>query len=267
MQIALVTGASSGIGRVVATELASRGFHVIAAGRARGRLDELVATIRSGGGSTEAASFDLAALESVRVAAASVVTAGRPIDVLVNNAGVAFARKLTADGFQPQFGTNHLGHFMLHSALEPVLHSEAIVVQVSSEAHRRARPADLDRVDRPSNHPVRAYAASKLANILFTREAARRHPSRRYRAVHPGMVDTGIWPLFARPLVRRSLLTPEEGADTVLWCTEEGGDRPSGGYFLRRTEVQPSQASLDDTLAAELWDRSEVWCSVASDAS
>jgi retinol dehydrogenase 12 len=260
MRTALVTGATSGIGHSTAIELARRGMHIVAAGRSMSRLEDLVGAIEATGGSAETLRIDLSSLDSVRDATRTYRSSGRPVDVLVNNAGVAFALRPTVDGFQPQFGVNHLGHFMLHLMLQPLLSESGTVVQVSSEAHRRAQPVDLEGVDRPRLDVLRAYAASKLANILFVREAARRYPSRRYYAVHPGMVDTGIWPWFARPFVRGSLLSPEEGADTVVWCAAGEEDLPSGGYYLRRRQVSPSAVACDDGLARELWSNSELWC-------
>jgi NAD(P)-dependent dehydrogenase (short-subunit alcohol dehydrogenase family) len=259
----MVTGASSGIGAAVATKLATLGFHVVAAGRSEQRLGVVVSRIMSGGGSAEPLLLDLASQESVRGASEVIRSTGRAVDILVNNAGVAVERGVTLDGFQIQFGVNHLGHFLLTDAIGGSLGSGARVITLSSEMHRRASGIDFARVTRPTRSPfgVAEYAVSKLANILFTRELARRRPEWRVSAVHPGLVDTRLFPALVRPLVRRTGLTPDQGADTVIWCATEG-EPVSGGYYASRTQLEPSAPAQDDDLAQELWERSERWCGV-----
>jgi NAD(P)-dependent dehydrogenase (short-subunit alcohol dehydrogenase family) len=265
VSVAVVTGPTSGIGRAVSLRLGDHGFHIVAVGRSEERLGRLVRQVTAAGGSAEALLVDLASFESVRDGARRL--AGRPIDVLIDNAGVAVARGTTVDGFEIQFGVNHLGHFLLTELLVPDLRDGARVVVVASDMHRRARGIDLDRVTRPTRSwfGVPEYATSKLANVLFTRELARREPRLRCYAVHPGLVDTDLFPAVTRPLIRRSAITPEEGADTVVWCAvEPDPGKVSGGYFARRHEVPPSPVALDDDLAAELWARSVSWCGVGT---
>lgn len=242
--------------------LAADGRHVVAAGRSRSKLDALLSEVRAAGGSAESVIADLASLRSVRKAAHDILSRHERIDVLVNNAGVGGGRGTTEDGFEMQFGTNHLGHFLLTSLLAPALGPESRVVQVSSEMHRRSEGIDFDRVRSKTRTRtgVAEYSTSKLANLVFARELARRRPDIRTFAVHPGLVSTDIFPWFVKPFLGRPL-TPEEGADTVIWCaTDPGPATTSGAYWARRSERVPSAAALDDTLASELWERSEEWC-------
>jgi retinol dehydrogenase 12 len=263
MPIALVTGASSGIGRATAIGLAIGGVHVIAAGRsaerARPVLDEVAATR----GSAEFLMLDLASMASVRAAAQSFTDTGRDLDILVNNAGIGVNRRgLTEDGFEVHFGINHLGHFLLTRELLPKLSPGSRVVSLTSAMHFRADGVDFARVRRPTAFTGLAeYATSKLANVLFTRELARRRPELRAYAVHPGLVRTRLIPGPIRALSASSMLTPEQGADTVLWCaTSDDVASESGHYYQRRSRLPPSAQAQDDDLARELWDRSDEWC-------
>jgi len=262
----MVTGPSSGIGRATAVELARRGFHVVAAGRSEERTVPVVEDIVAEGGSAEFLALDLASLDSTATAASRFAASGRGLDVLVNNAGVGGRTGLTEDGFEIHFGVNHLGHFLLTHRLEPALGPGTRVVVVSSESHRGAHGIDFERVRRPGG-PFAGYgnyAVSKLANILFARDLARHHPELRTYSLHPGLVDTGIFPAIARPFFRNRL-TPEEGAETSVWCAtaEELADE-SGNYYSRRAPREPSPAARDDGLATELWARSSEWCGLAS---
>jgi len=263
MRNVLVTGPSSGIGKATAFALSRLGFHVIAAGRSPQRVGELVDQIIAEGGSAEYLPIDLTSLTSARTAARMLEDSGRSLDVLINNAGVGVTRGITEDGFQLQFGVNHLGHFMLTEHLRRTFRPGTRIVSVSSHMHYRAATLDFEAVTRKTTPMggIEAYSQSKLANVLFTRELARRQPDWRTFAVHPGVVDTGIFPSWTRPVVRSRSLTPEEGAVTVVWCaTDPGLEASSGGYFASQRERQPSDVALDDDLAHELWSRSERWC-------
>lgn len=263
MRHALVTGPSAGIGQQIALGLAGLGFHIVAAGRSRARIDPVVGQIIESGGSAEFLHLDLAALDSVQKAAAIFEASNRMLDVLINNAGVGIARGVTEDGFQVQFGVNHLGHFLLTDRLRGTFQRGTRIVSISSHMHHRAKSLDFDRLKRKTSTfgGVEAYSQSKLANILFIRELARRDPDLLAVAVHPGMVDTGILPAWGRPFVRGRVLSPVEGADTAIWAaTSPDLDGSTGGYFARRTEAWPSELARDPNLAAELWDRSEQWC-------
>ena len=262
MSIALVTGPGSGIGRATALELASRGLHLVAAGRSEARIKPVIDLIRQQGGSAEFLELDLASFDSVRSAASAFLATGRNLDVLVNNAGIGVNRRgLTENGFEVHFGINHLGHFLLTRDLGPAFRPGSRVVAVASAVHFRANGIDFAAVRRPTRLIGYAeYGVSKLANVLFVRELARRQPQWNVYAVHPGLVDTDLIPGWVRLFTRR-MLTPEQGADTVVWCAtsdEVSGD--SGLYYQRRQVADPSDAARDDDLARDLWERSEDWC-------
>ena len=196
MPIALVTGANSGIGRATAIGLAGGGVHVIAAGRSAERAQPVLDEIAAFGGSAEFLELDLASMTSVRTASQSFADTRRNLDILVNNAGIGVNRRgLTEDGFEVHFGINHLGHFLLTRELFPNLGPESRVVALTSAMHFRADGIDFARVRRPTAFTGLAeYATSKLANVLFTRELARRRPEIRAYAVHPGLVRTRLIP-------------------------------------------------------------------------
>ena len=222
----------------------------------------VVESVRAEGGSAEYAHLDLSSLSSTRRAAEAMASAGSEVRVLVNNAGIGLGRGVTEDGFEIHFGVNHLGHYLLTDLLAPVMGPGARVVTVASAAHHNADGGDLENVLGRTRSLLgwREYAASKLANVLFSRELARRRPDLGAHAVHPGLVDTPLVPRWVRPFIRGRMLTPAEGADTVVWCCladEVAG--ATGLYYWQRRAVEPSAAGRSDGLAAELWERSAAW--------
>jgi NAD(P)-dependent dehydrogenase (short-subunit alcohol dehydrogenase family) len=273
--ICLVTGANTGIGLETARTLASRGATVVMSGRDAARLERAVGEVSRSApaGRVEPLVCDLASMRSVRDAAEQFRARHARLDLLVNNAGLFLSdRRITEDGFESTMGINHLGHFLLtHLLCDRLFASPAArVVNVASNAHRAAKkfdPDDLHAERRPYGG-VRAYAESKLANVLYTRELARRWSGRgiRVNAVHPGVVNTRIsadgdgrgivrwlWDL-GRPF----MLTPADGAKTTIHvATSEEGGSVSGRYFAKSAQVNPSRHALDDLLAARLWDASE----------
>jgi retinol dehydrogenase 12 len=263
MPIALVTGANSGIGRATAIGLASEGAHLIAAGRSAERTRPILEEIDARGGRAEFLELDLASLRSVRTAAQTFAGSGRDLDILVNNAGIGVNRRgVTEDGFEVHFGINHLGHFLLTRELLPHLRPGSRVISLTSAMHFRADRLDLSRVRRPTAWiGLAEYARSKLANLLFVRELARRRPELRAYAVHPGLVRTRLIPAPLRALSGSSMVSPEQGADTVIWCaTSEQVASESGHYYQLRSRAIPSALAQDDALAGELWERSDEWC-------
>lgn len=241
------------------------GYHVVAAGRSVERTRLVVDEINSAGGSAEFLDLDLASLDSARNAARSFEDTGRSIDVLINNAGVGGVRGLTDDGFEVHFGVNHLGHFMLTHHLRRTFQPGTRIVVVSSESHRHADGIDFDALRRARSllGAYRAYGVSKLANILFARRMAQLQPDWRTYAVHPGLVDTNIFPKIAKPFFRGKL-TPEQGARTSVWCaTSPDVGAESGYYYSKANRKEPSETARDDALADRLWKQSELWCGVA----
>jgi retinol dehydrogenase-12 len=265
MKTTMITGTTSGIGLATTRELSRMGHHIVLAGRSRDRGASLVSDIEGSGGSAEFLQLDLGSLDSVRLAAKEFKNRGREIDIMVNNAGVGMAKGLTTDGFEKHFGINHLGHFLLNHLLQPVFRPGTRIVTVTSAAHKRVKGIDFDRLTwkARSLYGLDEYAVSKLANILYTAELARRHTEWNTFAVHPGLVNTKILPGWLRVLRGGRMLTPEQGAETTVLCaTDPGLGEESGNYYARGAKAEPSPAAQDPELASELWARSEQWCGI-----
>ncbi|HTE55993.1 MAG TPA: SDR family oxidoreductase [Kofleriaceae bacterium] len=270
-KVALVTGANTGIGKVTALELARAGAHVILACRSVGKAAPVADEIRreTGADRVEVVSLDLASLTSVRACAEELLRRDRPLHILINNAGVAGQRGLTADGFELTFGVNHLGHFLLTQLLiERITASApARIVNVSSHAHYRVRRIPWEQLREPTRTmtALAEYGVSKLANVLYTAELARRASGSGVTtyALHPGVIASDIWrrvPAPVRVVAKRFMRSPEEGASTSLHCAtapELAGH--SGQYYTDCERKQPSRAARDPELAAELWRRSLDW--------
>ena len=225
----LITGANTGIGLATATGLARRGGRVFVACRSaeKGRAAVDGISAETGNDTVAFLPLDLSDLASVRACAVEFLARGEPLHVLINNAGVGGARGLTKDGFELTFGINHLGHFALTAALLDCLAASAParVVTVSSDAHYQAPGIDFEAVRRPtaSRTGLREYAVSKLSNVLFSQELARRAQGRGVTtyALHPGVVASDIWrrvPWPVRPLMKLRMLSTEQGAATSLYC-------------------------------------------------
>lgn len=253
----MVTGASSGIGLAAAREFARRGDQVVLVGRDPGRLAAAKETVPG----AVAYQADFAVLDEVRALADRLRAAYPAIHVLVNNAGaIVHRRQITVDGFELTMQANHLAPFLLtHLLLDRLGPEDARIVVTSSAVHAAGAvdPADL-RGQRPGYRPMRAYASSKQANILFAAEAARRWPAILTTSYHPGVVRTRfgnespIYAFFYRvaPLLR----TPEQGADTMVWLATAPADQiTNGGYYQRRRLRQPARNAADPRLAAQLW--------------
>ena len=270
-QVALITGGNIGIGRITAIELAKKGFKVVIAGRSLERTQPVLDHIKSLRVDEQAIflPLDLASLASVRECAQLFLQLNLPLHLLINNAGVAGLRGLTKDGFEMTFGVNHLGHFLLTQLLLEKMQSSGLsrVVTVSSRAHKRTTGVDWDALCQPTRSwtGIHEYAVSKLANLLFSAELAKRvqGTSVSTYSLHPGVVDTEIWralPNWARPLLKlRGFLTPEEGALTTLHCAMHAPQKESGLYYADSKPMQPAALGQNSELAAELWRRSEVW--------
>ena len=266
----LVTGANTGIGRATAAGLARQGGRVYVASRSREKGEEAVAGLRASTGSDTVwyLPLDLADLDSVRACAADFLARGEPLHGLVNNAGVVRARGLTKQGFELMFGVNHLGHFVLTNALLGCLTASAParVVTVSSDSHYSAHGIDFEALRRPGRGitGIHGYAVSKLCNVLFSAELARRTAGSGVTtyALHPGVVASDIWrrvPWPVRPLMTRRMLTVDEGRrDVAVLRDLAGGGAGQRQFYDKCAERAPSRVATPE-LAAELWKRSEEW--------
>jgi NAD(P)-dependent dehydrogenase (short-subunit alcohol dehydrogenase family) len=288
---ALVTGVSAGIGVETARALASHGAEVVGAARDLSKAQNATEQVRAqaaAGGSLRLIQLDLASLESVRRCADGLLAEGKPFDLIIANAGVmACPKGTTADGFETQFGTNHLGHFVLVNRIAALLNSSARLVNLSSAGHRFA---DVDLDDPNFEHSPYAefvaYGRSKTANVLFAVEFDRRHKARGVRAtaVHPGAIETELsrymtaearkamianirasLPKGAPPFSYKSI---PQGAATSVWAACVADADAVGGRYCEdchvaeisstpgiRGGVQPY--ALDPKRAQALWQKSE----------
>ena len=266
-----VTGASSGIGRALVEALAARGGNVVLAARSEERTRPVLDAIRSAYPAVDARflPIDVSDLGSVRTAAASYLATGRPIDVLVNNAGVAGTQALSRDGFDLTYATNHIGPFLLTNLLLPVVQRspQGRVVNVSSVGHFAAKRIDwsvLERRTQPKRSRFADYAVTKLMNVLHAKELARRQAGTRVTtyALHPGGVASNIWRALPRPaqwVIKLFLVSNEEGARTPLYCaTAPELATATGRYYDKCREVPCSPLGNDEALARELWVRTEA---------
>ena len=280
-RVCLVTGATSGIGRVTATELARRGAHVVIVGRSAERCaaTQEQITHETGGAAVDALVADLSSLAEVRRLASQALERYPRIDVLVNNAGAMFlTRTESDDGIEKTFALNHLSYFALTNLLLPALKqaNPTRIVNVASDAHKGVS-IDFDDVQMQHNYSGwRAYQRSKLANILFTYELARRleGTSVTANALHPGFVHTHFLQSFngARAsgfkkvvtgwlldtVSRLVALSPEQGARTSIFlATSPDVEGVSGKYFVKEKPVVSSGQSRDQAAAERLWRLSE----------
>nr|XP_033792966.1 retinol dehydrogenase 14 [Geotrypetes seraphini] len=278
----IITGANCGIGRAAAAELARLQARVILACRDRQRGEEAAAAIRRELGEEEppphcgellVKELDLASLSSVRRFCQEVVQEEPRLDVLINNAGILQCPYMkTEEGFEMQFGVNHLGHFLLTHLLLGLLKSSAPsrIVVISSKLYKYGEINFEDLNSKQSYNKSFAYSRSKLANILFTRELARRLQGTQVtvNVLHPGIVRTNLGrhiniPLIAKPLFNlvswAFFKTPAEGAQTPVYLASSPEvEGVSGRYFGDCKEEELLPKATDDLVARKLWDISEV---------
>ena len=278
----VVTGANSGIGLETALALARAGARTVITARDRARGEAALSDIsrRAPSDHVELALFDLGSMASVRAGAADLLARCERIDVLVNNAGLVLSdRRVTADGLEATFAINHLGPFLLTELLLERIKASAPsrIVNVASTAHQGARHG-LDFDDLQSTRAYRGmqvYSKSKLANIYFTTELARRLAGTgvTVNCLHPGTVATGYgrdgdasgFLAFGVKLIKPFVLNAEQGARTSVYLAsspEVAG--VTGKYFVKCRVRTPSRAARDDAAARRLWERSEELVAAAS---
>ncbi|MBM4265080.1 MAG: SDR family oxidoreductase [Deltaproteobacteria bacterium] len=270
-KVCLVTGANSGIGLVTARELVRLGADVILSCRDERKGDAARAGIRQATGRDVAAILyaDFASLDDVRRLAAEVQGIGRPLHVLVNNAGLMLTeRRTTREGFEYTFGVNHLAPFLLTELLREHLRKsgEARIVNVASRAHKRAQLDFDDLQSERSFDGWTVYCRSKLCNVLFNLELARRLEGTGVTAnsLHPGVVatgfgreSTGLWKTILA-IGRPFMTSPEGGARTSIFLASDPSVRGvSGKYFATCRPATPSKAGQSRSDAARLWEISE----------
>lgn len=267
----LVTGANTGIGKETVRGLARRGASVTLAGRSEEKNRAAIAEIEASvpGAQLDFLQLDLGNLDSVRQAAKRFLDGDRPLNVLINNAGMAGGRGLSESGFELAFGTNHVGPFLFTQLLLDRITASgpgARIVNVASDAHYTASGIDWEAIRRSTKTRtgLPEYGVSKLANVLHAQELGRRLEGTGVTtySLHPGVIASDVWrevPIGVRHVMKLFMKSPEDGAKTSLYCAtsvEVAGD--TGRYYEKSREKQPSKAATAE-LAAELWKRSEEW--------
>jgi retinol dehydrogenase 12 len=261
----LLTGATRGIGQAAAIEMAGQGVELALVGREADRVEAVAreATATGGGAPVHRHVADLTLMADVRALAEEVRERHQHIDVLANNAGALFSsRGQTAEGFERTFALNHLAPFLLTNLLRDRL-SGGRVVTTASDAHTGGH-LDLEDLQSQKGYAaMRVYGTSKLCNILFTRELAKRAPELHANCFHPGVVRTGfgknengIWKVLTTlgaPFFR----SPQRGARSLVWLAlSEQAAALTGEYVQDEKVLAPSAQAQDDTLAEALWERS-----------
>ena len=265
MTVVVITGATRGIGRAAAIELARQGAEVALVGREPERVRTVGQEVRvaGGGGAVDEHVADLSLMSEVRALAERLRERHEHIDVLANNVGAIFAsRRQTSEGLERTFALNHLGPFLLTHLLRDHLGGGRVVTTASGAHHSGL--LDLGDLQSERSYAAwRAYGTSKLCNILFTRELAKRAPELHATCFHPGVVRTGfgkndngvtrIVTTLSAPFLR----SPEHGARSLVWlATSAAAAGLTGVYVQDEKVVEPSLQAQDDTLAQGLWERS-----------
>jgi NAD(P)-dependent dehydrogenase (short-subunit alcohol dehydrogenase family) len=269
-KIVLVTGATSGIGKVTARALAQMGAHVVIVGRNAERTRQTAEELKAATGSQKIDFMlaDLSSMAAVRKLAEEFLAKYDRLNVLVNNAGaVNMSRETTVDGYELTFATNHLAYFLLANMLLPALEkgAPARVVNVASEAHRGKRIDFEDLMATRGYSIFQQYGRSKLANILFTRELSRRVAGKgiTVNSLHPGVIASnffakpGLWGVLGK-IGGLFMIGNEEGAQTSIYLASSPDvEGVTGQYFAKSRAKHPSRAAQDDEAARKLWEVSE----------
>lgn len=277
-RVAVVTGASSGVGKAAAKALVAQGWHVIAQGRDPERTAAAEAEIRAAGGEgakVDMLCADLSLMSDTARLAGEIGRLTDKIHALLNNAGgVRGELVITPEGNEATFAGNHLGHFLLTQRLMPLLRAAAAasetgtvrILSVSSTGHEGCPGLDWEDLQQTRAwNSGKSYCLAKLCNVLFTRELAKRGAADGIvaNAMHPGVVASNFVN-HAEPRMKSYIQTlesvsPEAGADTLVWlATSPEAGRVTGSYFHKRQALSPAPAALDDEAAARLWRESEA---------
>jgi dehydrogenase/reductase SDR family protein 13 len=270
----LVTGANTGIGKETVRGLAQRGARVTLAGRSEEKTRAAMADIAGTAPGADLAflQLDLGDFVSIRRAADEFLARAEPLDVLVNNAGLAGAKGMTASGFELIFGTNYVGPFLFTQLLLDRLKesSAARIVNVASTAHYQARGIDWDALRKPtaSRIGMKEYNESKLANVLHAQELARRLAGTNVTtySLHPGVIASDVWrgvPQPLRAVVTLFMKSTKDGAKTTLHCAASPDVAGESGLYYDNCAPKRASSLATPELAAELWERSEAWVNEA----
>jgi NAD(P)-dependent dehydrogenase (short-subunit alcohol dehydrogenase family) len=262
----VITGATSGIGEVAADRLAAKGARIVFIARDKARGEETLKHLRAIAPGAEHAAYyaDLSRISEMKRVSADIAAAEPKIDVLINNAGALFnTRKLSADGLEMTFAVNHMAYFVVTNLLLPRMAADGRVVSTSSDAHKGAKLNFDDLQSERGYSGFGVYGRSKLCNILFTRELARRIKGTGVTAncLHPGFVATrfgdasgGILS-FAVRAAKNFALTPEQGAATIIYLASSPDVAGvTGGYFVKSKIATPTKEAQNDADAKRLWD-------------
>ncbi len=267
----VATGATSGIGEVAVLELARMGARIVFVARDERRAEATMKKLetQAPGRGHRVHLADLSLMAETRRVGQAIAQQEPRVDVLINNAGAMFAdRRVTAEGLEMTFALNHMAYFTLTAALcdKLVASAPARIVSTASTAHRGMR-LDFSDLQGMRRYNGQAYGRSKLANILFTRELARRLAGTAVAAnyFHPGFVATrlgdasGGWTGRLFPFAKMFAITPERGADTLVYLASSPEvANVTGAYFVKRKVTEPSSATRDDSAAKRLWEASEA---------
>jgi NAD(P)-dependent dehydrogenase (short-subunit alcohol dehydrogenase family) len=269
-RVIVITGATSGIGQIAAEELAGMGARLVLVARDRARGEAALTRLREAGPQAEHTIHyaDLSTIAEMKRVASEIASAEPRIDVLINNAGALFSsRRVTTDGIEMTFATNHMSYFVLTLGLEDRLRATpgARVVNTASDAHKGAKLDFDDLQSAKSYRGFAVYGRSKLCNILFTRELAKRWRDMgvTVNCLHPGFVATRFGNHSGGALSRMIrvakwfAISPEKGAQTIVYLTSSADvANTTGGYFFKCKPAEPTKEAQDDESAKRLWDES-----------
>ncbi|KAI8915560.1 hypothetical protein EDD86DRAFT_252330 [Gorgonomyces haynaldii] len=265
-KIAIVTGGSSGIGKVTCYKLAKLGCHVIIMARNEAKtlpiIQDIVAT--TGNDKVEFVELKLDDLENVKQAGHKILAKNIKIDILINNAGLANPNTLTKDGYQTVFQVNHLGPFLLTEILLPAIQDGGRIVNVSSKASFNGAPYDFEalKINGTESINLKAYGDSKLANVMHAKKLAQLLTDRNIStySLHPGVVATDVWrgvPSLIQPVIKFFMLTEEQGAMTTLYCALADIKHETGLYYDDCKVKNPNPVALDQKEVDRLYDTSK----------